>query len=519
MSSNKKPFCFVTKEGRIVSSNILSAFALKGTESKGLKDTFASQYGTYSITEPIYNPLSLSYILELNVYHLRCVQTKAKDTAGLGFDVTGKVEEDKNNAETIRETLANLPHVLNDTFYKACVDYETIGYACIEIIREDHKVDGELADLVHIPSIYVRVHSEGNKYLQMIGSQKRWFKKAGYPFDIHCETGDKFNLGELDEKERATELIFWANYVPRSVYYGVPDIIPALGAIQGDISRRDYNIAFFENYGIPAYAVYITGNYDPGDLVDKNGAPDATGKTQMEWEIERHFNDAVQNPNSVLILSIPTANDEGEVKVTFQPLSVETKESSFRLYRQDNRDEVLASHGVPPYRLGIVETGNLGSNVAEESTKIYKSSVIEPRQFTIETLINQFVLVGVMELEPGKFTFKISPIDVAEDEINIDLAVKLFQNGGMTPNDLIRNFGKKFGLKESNDEAMNLHYINGKPIESNSTNTDEIKTALEGLSSRLGSIISGEGQNTTGENNPPSEGQIDPSNGGEVIEE
>ena len=73
-------------------------------------------------------------------------------------------------------------------------------------------------------------------------------------------------------------------------------------------------------------------------------------------------------------------------------MSTDVKEASFRLFRKDNRDEVMIAHGVPGYRIGIIETGSLGGSTARESTEIYKRSVIDPRQVIIEETINQEII-------------------------------------------------------------------------------------------------------------------------------
>jgi PBSX family phage portal protein len=530
MKKAKKPFCYVSKGGKTFSERQLNLFTGKGKESESkqiLSDVFLNVYSSYQLSEPLYNPLSLSYLLELNVYHMRCCQTKAKDTAGLGWELKDTEGTDtsamKDNIENI---LKDMDESLSKSLYRACVDWEAIGYGVLEIVRESHKADGELAKIYHLPAINFRVHITGNKYMQRVGAEHVWFKKINYPMDIDCKTGKEYPLGSLKPEDRATEIIFWENYSPRCTYYGVPDIVPAMGAVQGDISRRDYNISFFDNYGVPAYAVYITGDFDPGEPVDKNGNPDELGKTPLEWEIEAHFDEASKNPNSVLILSIPSVSDDGggDVEIKFQPLSVEIKESSFRLYRQDNRDEILAAHGVPPYRLGIVETGTLGSNVAEEATKVYKTSVIEPRQAIIEDFFNKDILWGMFgayDLE-----FKIAAIDAEDEDTDITMAVKLFENAAMTPNELIKNFGGRFGLKESDHEAMNLHYIKGKAIDGDNTSSDEVKEILNGLNDRLAGVVVGDdpaedmegeidgestlnstqGNGGSGENSPLSEG-------------
>jgi capsid portal protein len=291
--------------------------------------------------------------------------------------------------------------------------------------------------------------------LQKRGNQQIWFKSPEYPFDVHFKLGTDHGLGELNPEDRANELIWNTNYTPRSDYYGAPDIMPAIGAIHGDIARRDYNIAFFDNYGVPSYAVFITGDFDEG-IVDE-----ATGLTPLESEIQGHFDELAKNPHSALILSVPSRQGGGEVKIEFKPLSVETKEASFRLYRTDNRDEVLAAHGVPPYRAGIAETGSLGGSTAAESTEIYKDSVINPRQERWESLFNRYI---VQSWEITEFEFKLIKIDTRDVKKELDVVGKLFDMGAMTPNQIIMHFGKQFGLEEVDHPAMNANYIKGKAI-------------------------------------------------------
>jgi len=188
------------------------------------------------------------------------------------------------------------------------------------------------------------------RFAQIRNGKKRWFKRVEYPYDVHKDTGVISPLKSLQAEDRASEIIWFVNYTPRSDYYGLPDIIPALGAIWGDIARRDYNIAFFDNYGVPAYAIFVSGNFDPGEV-------DEEGRTEMEKMIEEHFAELAKNPHSTLILSVPTEGRDEEVKIEFKSLSAEIKEASFRLYRNDNRDEILSAHGMPPYRIGVNETG------------------------------------------------------------------------------------------------------------------------------------------------------------------
>ena len=129
--------------------------------------------------------------------------------------------------------------------------------------------------------------------------------------------------------------------------------------------------------------------------------------------------------------------------------------------------------------------GALGGNIAREATEVYKTSVIEPRQETIQTLINRYIIWGMFEAYDWEFEF--SPIDTSDESHDIEIAVKLFEKAAMTPNDLIRNFGVRFGVTESDHPAMNLHYLNGVPIDGNpDTNViDETLKSVKSLQNKL----------------------------------
>ncbi|GAH97641.1 unnamed protein product, partial [marine sediment metagenome] len=76
-------------------------------------------------------------------------------------------------------------------------------------------------------------------------------------------TKEKFEEAK-ERKEKivlANELIFYKNYYPQSEYYGAPNILPSIGAVMGLIGVRDYNLAFFENYGIPAALIILKGRW------------------------------------------------------------------------------------------------------------------------------------------------------------------------------------------------------------------------------------------------------------------
>jgi PBSX family phage portal protein len=352
----EKVKAFVLKDGSVISDQLLRRFSLK--ESKQIKggDEFTSFYQQNQIVQPKYRPKLLADLMERNTYHYRAVKTKAKDTVGLGWHLIPLVETPNEQQKLNIEQLLYFPHpdqTLEEIFTQWMEDYEATGNGYVEVIRDRGLVVG----FEHIPAHTMRRHRDEVRYVQVRGNKRRWFKKIGTKEQIDTMTGE---ISEgLNEEQQANEVIHIMNYTSSSDYYGLPDILPVLGALLGDEQREAYNIDFFENYAIPSYAVTVAG----AELDD-----------ETMNQIRQYFQkDLKENRHSTLVLSAPNPLGDGPaVEFQFEKLAVDVGEASFRLYRLDNRDEVLAAHGVPPYRMGIAETGSLGGSTAVESTESIK---------------------------------------------------------------------------------------------------------------------------------------------------
>lgn len=500
-----KPFGFISKTGRVTRAAVLENYAIKSTESKQITEEGEGfSYGARGLKEPPYPPRQLAQLLELNTYHYRCVKTKARESAGLGWSmkpVEGKTEEtaDPDQKERAKEFFDSLSDPITQTLWLMMVDHESVGYGAIEVTTEE---DGTPLDLIHLPASTVRAHRDKVRFEHRRGAKSVWYKSIRETEEVFvAKTGEtveeyegRSGAGEsIGFEDLANDLMWFRNYTPDSDYYGKPDVMPALGALWGELSRRDYNIAFFDNHGVPAMAVFITGDFDPGEPVDEQGNPDPEGRTPLEDTLEDLFADLPENPHSTVILTLPTRDtdrDEANIEVRFERLATEVKDASFRLYRQDNRDEIVVAHGVPGYRIGINETGSLGGNTARESTEIYKRSVLEPLQATIENEINTYVVrrgLGVTDWE-----WKLDELDTRDSIAELDKLVKLFENGALSPNELREH--SDLGLKRIEHPAMDLYYISGKAITSDEPEQEEAPTsgALLGVGGN-GSPLLGDG--------------------------
>lgn len=438
---------YITQEGEIIKQSTLNRYAIK-SDSKQIKDTFTDSYGEMGLIEPIYNLDVLAQLPEINTWHYRACEAKARDTAGNGWYLKAKEDidnPDETQKERFKEFIDNLSEPLTETLYKGQFDYESIGQGALELIRN---ADRELTDIKHIPAHTIRRHKDTYRFVQKRGGKTVWFKAAGYEKDVDYLTGEEYDLGTLSPERRANEIFFIYNYSSRSDYYGMTEVMPALMALLGDRESQEYNVDFFENHAVPDYVVTVTG----ADL-----------DADTETIIKDFFNNKVkESKRSTLVLTAQKESEivEGQaepIEFKFEKLTADIKDSSFRLYRQDNRDEILAAHGVPKYRAGIAETGSLGQNVAEQQDKIYRESIINPRQEMLKDRINKYILA---ELEITDYVFRFNDISNEDKDKDAERHDKYFNMGALSPNEIRQELGKD----PIDDEAMDAYYINGKAI-------------------------------------------------------
>jgi PBSX family phage portal protein len=428
---------FITDGGELFSEKDLAQYAIP--QSKQLDPT--PQWGT-DIIAPPYDPVKLMAWLESNVIHNSCVRQKVQDSVGIGWHLS-----DVQNVESKNEhyqilygffNKVNNGEDINAVCKKVFLDYEANGNGCIEVARGVETIPGVekyIAALYHVNSTTVRWHKDKDKLVQIVNQKKVYFKPFGEARVLNKETGV---YGPVPSPEKvANEMIYIRQYTHKSYWYGAPEWLPAIFSMYGQMKEQEYNLDFFANYGVPAYAVVITNI-----VVNKD----------IESMIKKYFETEVKgNPHKTMVFGLPKG---GEVK--FERLSVETKEASFRIYRRDNRDDILTAHHVPPYRVGIVQQGQLGGSVSADMDRIYLDSVINPRQKEFEWIINQLLVKEGFGIEGWQFRF--DDIDIEDRKMQADIDNTYFNMGVLTPNEMRKRLGK--ATYEGGDD----YYVTGAMI-------------------------------------------------------
>ena len=424
-----------------------------------------------NILDPKYNPYYLVQLLDLYTYHASCVEAVAVDSTGIDYSLKPVEGVEPIDAEKARleEVLNNSTPSINTQLQRMVYDRRAIGYGAIEIIR-DTTSKSDIKRLKHIPAHTLRRHTDQKRVVHINSMGKKvWFVIYGKNYDdegnlcdIDADTGEFKPYNTLPPHQRANELLWSMEYAPGTDYYGRPPIISCLGSIKGDISAVRYNYSFFENYGMPKFAITVTGDFADYDVEPDD--PDYDYTKTLKYRISEQIREVIKNPHSAICITIPSEGEEGNVDLKITPLSVQTEEGHFRMYRKDTRDEVIHSHHVDPSRLGIYDAGNLNGTNSDNTMASYKYGTIAPIKAECEALINLIA----KELEVTTWHFSIE--DVAPIDYNKDLALAdfLFARGAMTIKDLIDNFGNKFGLDiqgEEDDYYLNARYLNGVPLE------------------------------------------------------
>lgn len=415
----------ITTSGRVVTDEILKQYKVDGSESKQIDD----KKWKSPIIEPPHDLAKLLQWNDVNVIHSSCIRVKCLDSVGIGFHLEPEDDNtDDNEDVTLDEEDTNYKKLM--TFFskvnekesltmmlkKVFHDYESCGNGYIEVARGP---DDKIIGLYHINATTMRWCSDKKKLIQRVGEKYVYFKLFGNEEILNRTTGN-FVKAVTKPEDVANEVIPIVQYSWRSSCYGLPEWLPAIYPMFGDMKETEYNLDFFINFGVPAYAILIEG----AALTD-----------EVQQEIKKYFETTLKNSNhKTLNLSVPKGG-----KITFQPLSVDQKEASFRIYRKDNRLDILASHRVPPYRVGVVEQGQLGGNVADATDLIYLESVINPRQEDFMWVINELIIKAGFEINTWKLEF--NDINVANKKVDSEIYNSYIANGVMSPNEVRAKLG------------------------------------------------------------------------------
>ncbi len=409
----------------------------EGGTSKQAEEKFGSVNKLQSRT---YDPGTMVTLMENVTPFSSCVRQVTADTVAGGYRVVGRTKEDDGTDADMAAAEAFLssdavfpwPKTPQRLVKQLLFDYNTIGYCAMEISRNS----GGLVDgLFYLPGKTMWVYDKQKngkhvrKYCQKVGQTAVWFKPFGEERVMDSTTGDYSDA--VKGGQEANEVLFIWEIHPRNEYYGVPRVASSIGAMNSLLRSRAYNSAFFENHGVPAYLIKLKGAWEDG-----------ADKTLQEFFTSVCYGE--DNAQKTMVLQMPEDMEAGGDEnrygdVVIEPVEViENKEGGFQLMRKEDAQEIRSAFSMPPYRVGVFETGSLAGNLGEEASEIYRDSVIGPLAEDFGAMFTAILHRG-LGLESVKFEWQYA--DLRDKGRELERGVKAVESGLKSIGDVCRDLG------------------------------------------------------------------------------
>ncbi len=431
------------------------------SRSRAGRDPYRDEYLTGEVIEPPLPPEHLLALVEQNAIHAACIAAKAYDAVGRGWLLEPEVSGETGGAGEIGEMgqLGGQPNIesltadlrvrlealtpdlsFSELLFQAAYEREAIGWSAWEVVRN---ADGSIGALYPVPAHTIRATRDPELWCQGVGLKRRYFVTFGSERVVDPRTGRDDPM--LSPDERASELLLFRGYSPRSAEYGVPLWVAAAPAIVELAAIREYNISWFASGGMADRLLHVQ-------------AADPATAEAISAAIREQFQ-AAKGIGHTTVFSAGTPDVAIDVKL-LSPAAEGRRDGQFSQRREDLIREVLMAHAVPPYRIGWAELGGLGGNAAREMLRSYKQDAVQPIQTLIEDRLNQ-TLFGPKGLDLRGVRWRFAPLSWDETELNLDLAVRAVEAGILSPNE-----GRTvLGLSPVDDPALNRHYRQGAPLD------------------------------------------------------
>ena len=461
---------------QLIDRSTFSKFAFKNGKFSESAQLDFKEYGTEFKT-PQYPLDFLAGLLNLNIYHEECCDMVSAYTTKYGFDITTPDGLADETGEALRkqvfEWLYEMPTNLLDVITECAYDYEAIGCAGIEVIRES-TAPYNIQYYKRFDVVNCKLTTDNKRVVQEVAGKRRYFTLYNYNLEHPTEQievdrfkGHIYNKGTLSTDEVGHEVIWLRKYKTSMDNYGSSKISKALDVIETEVGRSNFIKKFFVNYGLPAFVVTVTGNFkqykqkkynEDGTLND-----DYDETKTLEYQIGQKLKKMILNPYSAMVLTLPSDSNFGnEVKVEITPLNNDVKEASFRLLREDNKKDICSAHGMSSDIIGTTQVGSLGGNTLETDLNSFKTDKISPIQLLFENCINP----SFKERFGINVKFKLNNGNAEDKDKKLERILKLGNAGLMTRKQQQQALGTEFNLVvDEEDEYLDEYLINGRTEE------------------------------------------------------
>jgi HK97 family phage portal protein len=409
-----------------------------------------------------------------------CVDAWRRTGTASGWEI---VPVDQKNVDSNQEKLLldffNYPNpdeTMNDILDGIFTDLGIYGNAYIEVVRGADDLPKEVWNL-DATSMRVKYDDHGYvvNYIQNLGSNKVIFEPEEV---LHFRLGSK-----------------------GSTQYGMSPIETLISTVDTDLKAQIYTRKYFENFGSPK-----------GLFKMKNATPEQVRRNRLYLATQVA---GIENAHRNLML-------EGDVD--YSVISSEFKDTQSLEVRKFLRDEMMAVYGVPPSKISIIESGNIGGGTGKSQDDTFNKETIYPLQNKISAKINLQLIRLLFGIEDYRLQFVRQN---EEDELQKAKVRQIYlQNGVLSINEVRTTIG--YEALTHNDletegqggilDPTQLYDANGKPVQ-----VPNLRETISIAENPDGTAIAADGgkapatdsstQNPKGQNNDPAPVNQKPTSG------
>lgn len=431
---------------RRLTNEIKKNEGLQGARSKAKYREQQSGYDLWEVVPPLYNLDHLAMLMEKSTIHHSAVMAKVASVVSVGFEIIEsdetlelmeevQLKNDDKKLEFMRGKIArsrrkyrnwlddiNTEDTFTEILEKWITDYESMGVGALEIGRTS---TGKIGYVGHIPAHTIRPRKDRDGFVQIVDEKVTFFRNFG----------DTETLDPIGGDSNPNEIIYLKKYSPRSTYYGVPDIIPALSAVAGVEFAKQYNVDYFQNNAVPRYMIVVKGARLSAEAENRLIS---FFKTNLKGKSHR----------AVLIPLPHTVGGDGkQPEIEIKPVEANVQDASFERYMNMGRDEILMAHRVPLTKVGLTADINLA--VARDSDRTFKESVVRPLQARIEKYVNY-----ILQESTDVVRFNLKELSLVDEETMSKIHETYHTIGVVNTNEVRAEIGKK--SVEGGDDYLNV---------------------------------------------------------------
>jgi PBSX family phage portal protein len=346
---------------------------------------------------PPYPPAFLYTCVERSNMLKQCIAAIVTNVALGGFDISPirqGVDPSVEEADELQAFIdaANSEESLTTVHGKIVEDYETFGYAFLEVIRDKAK---RVTLLRHSYAARMRLlpkdqdpqkvtyevnrgsrsstvveYRTFRRYAQIVNGKPRYFREYGDQRILNMNTGV---YGFCPEAEQATEIIHFRQNSEDP--YGVPRWINQLPSILGSRESEECNLRYFEDNTVPPIIMTVAG----GRLTTQS-------YREMVEILQRQALGKERQNKIILIEAVPerdSLDDKGNVSVSIDKLTdARQSDGLFKEYDEGNQAKVRSSFRLPPVAVGLSQdvtfaTANVSAFIAESQVYLPQRNIFD----------------------------------------------------------------------------------------------------------------------------------------------